>query len=74
MPLSPPLPTLSLLPPPSTTMSTADLGEVVSHVMDNGDDDDDDADDVLYVPQRPEYTLSSNPPNPKTSFRLGDWM
>jgi len=71
MPLSPPLPTLSLLPPPSTTMSTADLGEVVSHVMDNGDDDGDDA---VYVSQRPEYTLSSNPPNPKTSFRLGDWM
>ncbi|KAF9561600.1 hypothetical protein CPC08DRAFT_425076 [Agrocybe pediades] len=21
-----------------------------------------------------EYTLSSNPPNPKTSFRLGDWI
>ncbi|KAG6856542.1 hypothetical protein H0H87_003361 [Tephrocybe sp. NHM501043] len=21
-----------------------------------------------------DYTLSSNPPNPKTSFRLGDWM
>jgi hypothetical protein len=20
------------------------------------------------------YTLSTNPPNPKTSFRLGDWM
>lgn len=54
-------------------MSTADLAEVVSHVM-NDDDDDGDADDVLYVSQRPEYTLSSNPPNPKTSFRLGDWM
>ena len=22
----------------------------------------------------PAYTLSSNPPNPKTTFRLGDWM
>lgn len=21
-----------------------------------------------------EYTISSNPPNPRTSFRLGDWM
>ncbi|KAF9480307.1 hypothetical protein BDN70DRAFT_623129 [Pholiota conissans] len=21
-----------------------------------------------------EYTLSTNPPNPKTSFRLGDWI
>ncbi|KAF8645603.1 hypothetical protein AX16_007685 [Volvariella volvacea WC 439] len=23
---------------------------------------------------RSEYTLSSNPPNPRTSFRLGDWI
>jgi hypothetical protein len=22
----------------------------------------------------PTYTLSSNPPNPKTSFRTNDWM
>lgn len=22
----------------------------------------------------PPYTISSNPPNPKTSFRAGDWM
>lgn len=21
-----------------------------------------------------EYQISSNPPNPRTSFRLGDWM
>ncbi|KAG7447299.1 uncharacterized protein BT62DRAFT_931141 [Guyanagaster necrorhizus] len=25
-----------------------------------------------YVPN--DYTLSSNPPNPRTSFRLGDWI
>ncbi|KAI0632908.1 hypothetical protein C8Q77DRAFT_1218344 [Trametes polyzona] len=25
-------------------------------------------------PNSPSYTISSNPPNPKTSFRAGDWM
>ncbi|KAI0776789.1 hypothetical protein BD413DRAFT_668940 [Trametes elegans] len=25
-------------------------------------------------PVTPPYTMSSNPPNPKTSFRAGDWM
>ncbi|TFK69816.1 hypothetical protein BDN72DRAFT_897005 [Pluteus cervinus] len=25
-------------------------------------------------PSRNEYTLSTNPPNPRTSFRLGDWI
>ncbi|KAH9856451.1 hypothetical protein C2E23DRAFT_882502 [Lenzites betulinus] len=25
-------------------------------------------------PADPQYTISSNPPNPKTSFRAGDWM
>lgn len=25
-------------------------------------------------PTNGEYTISSNPPNPKNSFRLGDWM
>ena len=25
-------------------------------------------------PPSPGFTLSSNPPNPKTSFRAGDWM
>lgn len=29
---------------------------------------------AMNAPAPGAYTLSSNPPNPKTSFRLGDWM
>ncbi|KAK0236889.1 hypothetical protein EDD85DRAFT_835318 [Armillaria nabsnona] len=28
----------------------------------------------VYIVSRNDYTLSSNPPNPRTSFRLGDWI
>ncbi|KAK0463190.1 uncharacterized protein EV420DRAFT_1523203 [Desarmillaria tabescens] len=28
----------------------------------------------VYIASRNDYTLSSNPPNPRTSFRLGDWI
>ncbi|KAF8151194.1 hypothetical protein BJ912DRAFT_869510 [Pholiota molesta] len=30
--------------------------------------------ELTVAPPMGEYTLSSNPPNPKTSFRLGDWI
>ncbi|KAK0476055.1 hypothetical protein IW261DRAFT_1491724 [Armillaria novae-zelandiae] len=30
--------------------------------------------DPVYIASRNDYTLSSNPPNPRTSFRLGDWI
>ncbi|KAF8182961.1 hypothetical protein BJ912DRAFT_563945 [Pholiota molesta] len=30
--------------------------------------------ELTVAPPMGDYTLSSNPPNPKTSFRLGDWI
>ncbi|KAH9993018.1 hypothetical protein BJV77DRAFT_397509 [Russula vinacea] len=30
--------------------------------------------DGLNIPPPPSFSLSSNPPNPRNGFRLGDWM
>ncbi|KDR78404.1 hypothetical protein GALMADRAFT_224788 [Galerina marginata CBS 339.88] len=64
---SSPLPSNSLhLPPPPALRASPSLSDLQTSYASMAE--------ISTVSAAGQYTLSSNPPNPKTSFRLGDWI